>query len=300
MGTYQMDKRLSQLPGHLAADTQPPYQYAVDCFFMQDLITEGIDSIFITLDDTLAEASRERRIRASTDYLSRIKQIATPSNDLQKIDEEILRGLVYTTLMGKGAVQYPVVHVEYNCDQKGHRITPAYRWTVGFSMRANSPVTTQILDLIDARVKSKMVERAGTYIKLVRLAHQPGRSYEELIVDYTPPAMLEMEPKGPIAGHLYIERMLQYLMAVNPSIVHRSMAYVGGAGKGLIDAGLNVIEHWIPKDTSSAFARYLFSDGVTTYCLDYAAPILEIILSVMDEYLGVEGDDSVRLSPITD
>lgn len=299
MGTYQMDNRLSQLPEHLMAE-RGWHRYAVECFFMQDLITAGIDSIFTAVDDTVAQASSERVIRASTDYLSRIKQIATPSKDLQKIDEEILRGLVYATLMGKGAVQYPVVHVEYKYDQNGHRVKPAYRWTVGFSMGANSSVTTQILDLIDTRVKSKMVERPGTYIKLIRLEHEPGRSYEQLIVDYTPPTMLEMEPEGPIAGHLYSEQMLQYLLTVNPNIAHRSMAYVGAAGKGLIYAGLNVIEHWIPKDTSSAFARYLFSDGITTYCLDYAGPILEIILSVMDEYLSVEGDDRVRLSPITD
>jgi hypothetical protein len=85
----------------------------------------------------------------------------------------------------------------------------------------------------------------------------------------------------------YRAKLEAYPMSVHPRMAQRAVSTIHFMiALYLINTGLTVREHWFPEDTSQGFARYLLSDGVEHYLLDFDGPALTILLAHLDAYAG--------------
>lgn len=98
---------------------------------------------------------------------------------------------------------------------------------------------------------------------------------------------------GPIATEAeYMPKLGAYPLMVNPAMGRRATAALNFIlAMALRSAGLQVIAHYVPEDTSTGEAIYLLSDGQTHYQMDYHGPILEEALSIIDVHVGRTEED---------
>lgn len=137
----------------------------------------------------------------------------------------------------------------------------------------------------------------GRFLTLTRLLDERQKedgsgTIDEIVAKYTPSTPgFAWRPMGEILEKDLAVKMLTYPASVNPQMKDRTVAniplYIAAK---LGDAGLHVVEHWFPDDTSRSFARYILSDGIEHFVMDFHGGHLAVVLAHLDKYIGRDAD----------
>jgi hypothetical protein len=132
-----------------------------------------------------------------------------------------------------------------------------------------------------------------THLLDERQKEEGSGTIDQIVAKYTPSVPgFAWRPMGEILEKDLEIKMLTYPASVHPQLKDRTIAniplYVAAK---LGDAGLYVVEHWFPEDTSRSFARYILSDGIEHFVMDFHGGHLAVILSHLDTYIERDAAD---------
>lgn len=132
----------------------------------------------------------------------------------------------------------------------------------------------------------------GRFLSLTRITDSGDTTLDELRATLAPRAPgFAWRAMGEIVDRDLAVKMVTYPASVHPQLKDRTIAniplYVAAK---LGDAGVMVREHWFPEDTSKSFARYLLSDGIEHFFMDFHGGHLAVLLAHLDQYIGRDAD----------
>jgi hypothetical protein len=157
-------------------------------------------------------------------------------------------------------------------------------------------IAGEIIEDLAKRLPNRSALPWGSFLKLSRFEpswdDQP--SLEDVIqiaqrdIPFATKKMGAVDPNP----NAYRAKLEAYPMSVHPRMAQRAVSTIHFVvALYLKETGLTIREQWFPEDSSQGFARYLLSDGIEHYLMDFDGPALAVVLAHLDAFSGRDEED---------
>lgn len=245
-------------------------------FLFKDLYDQGLAAATGTIVDTSAQSSDILVAVKAMDQA--ISADGTPNYDLH-IWMALCRLMINAGDVLLAAVEANVVW--------NPALQRGVKWSFGYN------VDPGILDMNAEELAQRLpgYSLVDPFVEITVLEHvlEPKDDLQEWIDTFNPGRLhgdgFATKAMGGIDPSQYMVKLDSYPMMVHPKLRQRAVGTIATMiAIWLAETGVTIRQFWIPEDTSKGFARYILSDGIEHYQLDFHGPLLAYLMAKLDAY----------------